>query len=279
MKLTIENLNRDLALRGYAASTQKNYRLSAERLMQRFGRRAADIEQSELRQYVQELQAEKRPSFLRNELAGLLFLYRKTLGLPERVSFISLPKRYSALPTVLSVREVHALLNNIRHVGYRTLAMVMYGCGLRISEALALECRDVDGARGVLYIRHGKGNVAREVKLSEELYASLREYWARVRPEGPYLFASRSGRRIQGPTFRTALRKAAESAGIKKTVCPHALRHSFATHLLEQGVDSHVVSALLGHKSLQTTARYARVTRPIIRQTPSPLDLLPHRRR
>lgn len=280
MKTTIENLTRDLAMRGYSKSTQSHYRFSAQRLMNRFGKRAADIDQTELRQYVHELfQEQMSRSSLKGQLCGLRFLYRKTLGLPERISFVSLPKTYSPLPDILSVKEVHALLSHIRHTGYQILAMVVYGCGLRISEALALEHRDVDGARGVIYVRHGKGDVAREVKLSNDLYLSLREYWSQVRPQGSYLFTWRTGRRLTAGSFRQALRKAAEAAGIKKAVRPHVLRHSFATHLLEQGIDSHVVSALLGHKSFQSTERYARVTRPIIRQTPSPLDLLPHRRR
>ena len=187
METTIENLKRDLALRAYAESTQKRYVSHAQKLMARFERPAAEITQDELRTYVSELRAgHKSWSRLVEALCALLFLYRKTVGSPELVSFISLPKKYSPLPTVLSVREVHAVLNHIKHPRYRMLAMVMYGCGLRISEAIALQCRDVDGSRGVLYIRHGKGNIAREAKLSSELYLMLREYWARIRPEGLY---------------------------------------------------------------------------------------------
>jgi integrase/recombinase XerD len=280
MESNLDNLARDLALKGYAQSTQKKYLSRARKLMERFGRPPEAITPDELRTYVEELRQQyKSASRLTEALSALLFLYRKTLGTPEVVSFISIPKKYSALPTVLSVKEVHALLSHVKHPRYRMLAMVLYGCGLRVSEAIALECRDIDGSRGVLYIRHGKGNVAREAKLSNELYLALRQYWAQERPEGPHVFASKSGRLPQADTIRTALRKAAQAAGIKKSVYPHVLRHSFATHLLEQGIDSRVVSALLGHKSFQSTERYARVTRPIIRQTPSPLDLLPHRRR
>lgn len=280
MESTLDNLARDLASKGYAQTTQKSYLSRARKLTERFGCSPEELTQEQLREYVEELKQEhKSVSQLTNSLSALLFLYRKTLGTPELVSFISIPKKYSPLPTVLSVREVHALLSHVKHPRYRMLAMVMYGCGLRVSEAIALACGDIDGSRGVLYVRHGKGNVAREAKLSSELYFALRQYWARERPIGPYVFASKSGRLPQADTIRTALRKAAEAAGIKKAVHSHVLRHSFATHLLEQGVDSRVVSALLGHKSFKSTERYARVTRPIIRQTPSPLDLLPHRRR
>ena len=138
---------------------------------------------------------------------------------------------------------------------------------------------DVDGGRGVLYVRHGKGNVAREAKLSSRLYTWLRQYWARERPPLPYLFASKqSGRPPRMETIRDALALAAKDALIAKRVTPHVLRHSFATHLLDEGTDVHVVRALLGHASINTTARYARVTQKRVRETPSPLDLLPQRR-
>jgi site-specific recombinase XerD len=207
-----------------------------------------------------------------------MFLYRKSFGRPDIVSFISLPRQHSPLPEVLSVKEVHALLSAIRKPRYQAIAMVMYGAGLRIAEAIALEVRDIDGERGVIRVRHGKGNKAREAKLSPSLYQWLRDYWRRAQPPLPYLFASRAGSLPQADTVREAMAKAAKDAWIKKHVTPHVLRHSFATHLLEQGTDVSVVAALLGHASIKTTVRYARVTNKLVRQTPSPLDLLPQRR-
>jgi site-specific recombinase XerD len=147
------------------------------------------------------------------------------------------------------------------------------------SEAIALEVRDVDGARGVLQVRHGKGNKAREAKLSPVLYQWLRQYWARARPPLPHLFASpKTGKLPTPPTIRKAIALAAKEVWINKRITPHVLRHSFATHLLDEGTDVHVVRALLGHKSIWSTARYARVTQKRVRETPSPLDLLPQRR-
>jgi site-specific recombinase XerD len=279
MEQEIENMRRDLALRGYAEKTQQGYTARAEHLMRWFGRAASELSREELRRYVEELVAEsKSASWLCNQLCALRFLYKKTLGQPEQVSFISLPRRYSPLPEVLSQGEMHKVLNAIKKPRYQALAMVMYGAGLRISEARVLEVRDIDGARGVIRVRHGKGNKARETKLSPALYGWLKDYWRREQPAAPYLFASRSGQLPHVATIRDALRKAATDAWIKKRVTPHVLRHSFATHLLEEGTDVHVVGALLGHASLTTTARYARVTRKLVRQTPSPLDLLPQRR-
>ena len=158
--------------------------------------------------------------------------------------------------------------------------MVLYGAGLRIAEALALEVTDIDGARHVIHVRHGKGDKARESKLSETLLMWLRAYWFRERPPMPYLFASqKTGRPPSAIAMRAALRKAAKTAGIKKHISPHVLRHCFATHLLEQGTDIRVVQALLGHESIRSTAHYTRVTEKLVRETPSPLDLLPQKRR
>jgi site-specific recombinase XerD len=222
---------------------------------------------------------ERSASTKYHALCGLRFLFARTLGRPEMASFFRLPKRRSALPTVLSLSEVNALLQAIRRPRYQAIAMVMYGAGLRITEAISLEVRDIDGMRGVIVVRHGKGNKAREAKMSQSLYVWLRAYWARERPPLPHLFASKAGKLPQRSTVREALAAAAKQAWIKKRVTPHVLRHSFATHLLEHGTDVRVVGALLGHASIKTTARYARVTEKLVRQTPSPLDLLPQPRR
>jgi site-specific recombinase XerD len=280
MDQSIEQLEQDLALANYAKTTHKKYVNTARHLSTRFGKSVADVTREELRTYVEELTARGRSaSWVVVHLAALGFLYRKTLGQPEKVSFVSYPKRHIPLPTVLSLDEVGALIGAVQHPCYQAVVMVLYGAGLRITEALALEVTDIDGSRGVIHVRHGKGNKAREAKLSPSLYQWLRQYWARERPPAPYLFASRkTGKVPRTPTIRAALVHAAKAAWIKKHVTPHVLRHSFATHLLEQGTDVRVVGALLGHASLQSTARYAKVTEKLVRQTPSPLDLLPQRR-
>jgi site-specific recombinase XerD len=273
-------MRQDLALAKYAEKTQKSYLWVVEALSKRFGRPVGELGRDELRTFVEELiQRGKSASWVLIHLAALKFLFGKTLGRPELVSFFSRPKTHYRLPTVLSLDEVGALLRALRKPVYQAIAMVLYGAGLRIGEALALEVSDIDGARGVLRVRHGKGNKAREAKLSPSLYGWLRRYWARERPVRPYLFTTkRTGRPPKEAAVRSALAKAAKQARIKKHVTPHVLRHTFATHLLEQGTDVRVVGVLLGHASITTTARYGRVTEKLVRETPSPLDLLPHRR-
>ena len=280
MDESITQLGQDLALANYAERTRDRYIQTARHLAARFGKPLKGLTREEVRAYVEEMKARgKSASWLTTQLAALAFLYRKTLGRPELVSFLSYPKRHKPLPTVLSLQEVGALIQAVRVARYQAIVMVLYGAGLRITEALALHVSDIDGARGVIRVRHGKGDKAREAKLSPSLYTWLRQYWARERPPQPYLFASRTtGKPPCQETVRAALADAAKKAWIDKTVTPHVLRHSFATHLLEQGTDVRVVGALLGHDSLRSTARYAQVTEKLVRQTPSPLDLLPQKR-
>jgi site-specific recombinase XerD len=279
MDKSIEQMQRDLASASYSGSTKKRYLKNAERLAAHFSKPVAELSREDLRDYVEHLQAAGRSaSWLKMHLGAIVFLFSKTLGRPNDVSFISWPRQRSPLPTVLSVDEVHALLRALTHRMYLAIAMVLYGAGLRIAEALALEVSDIDGARGVIRVRHGKGDEAREAKLSDTLYTWLRDYWAEERPQRPYLFASRhTGRPPHAESVGRALALAAQQAGIKKHVTPHVLRHSFATHLLDAGTNLRVIQMMLGHHSIQTTARYTRVSTRRMRETPSPLDLLPRR--
>lgn len=280
MDSSITQMGQDLARAGYAKSTRAKYMRTVAHLADRYRRPLTELTREELRAYVDELGAlDKSPVWLGHQIIALRFLYAKTLGRPEMVSFLKLPRRRRTLPTVLSLDQVNALLGAIRVARYQAVAMVLYGAGLRIAEALALEVTDIDGARGVIRVRHGKGDRPREAKLSPALYDWLRQYWSRERPPVPYLFASRkTGKPPMPDTIRKVLAQAAKAAWIGKRVTPHVLRHSFATHLLEQGTDVRVVSALLGHASLLSTARYTQVTEKLVRQTPSPLELLPNRR-
>jgi site-specific recombinase XerD len=281
MDKCIAQMGQDLAFAEYSTSTQEQYLKTAEGLARHFQRPVSEFGREEVRGYVEHLRAQGRSaSWLKMKLAALVFLFAKTLGRPTDVSFIVWPRQYSPLPTVLGQEEIAALLEALQHPVYRAIAMVLYGAGLRIDEALALEVSDIDGARGVLRVLHGKGDRAREVGLSPALYKWLRRYWDRERPPQPYLFASRrTGRPPTQAAVRRALALAAEQAGITKTVTPHVLRHSYATHLLDAGTDVRVIQALLGHRSLQTTMRYTRVSTALVQKVPSPLDLLPSRGR
>jgi site-specific recombinase XerD len=268
-----------LARGEYSKDTQQRYCRFASELRAYVDKPIAEITRDELRGFVDAMaEAETSASRQNQRMCALRCMYRRTLGQPHKVSFVKLPKVMPSLPVVLS-NEVHRLLNTIRNSRYQALAMVMYGAGLRIAEAIQLKVGDIDGARGVLRVLDGKGGKSREAKLSPTLYQWLRSYWQRNRPLPPYLFADSQGRLPKRVTIGKALARATHEAQINKHVTAHVLRHSFATHLLEEGTDVRVVGALLGHSSLDSTLRYARVTEKLVRQTPSPLDLLPQPRR
>lgn len=267
----------DLKLAGLATGTRKRYIASIKRFA-KFHRRSPDrLGHDEVRAWVTHLeQTGVGASGLRLHFAALKFLYAKTLARPEVVAFLSTPKVPKRLPDVLSPKEIQRLLAALELPKYRVLFTTIYATGLRISEACALETGDIDTARGVIIVRHGKGDKERLVQLSPQLLKLLRAYWRRERPPVPYLFTGRTGRPLRLETARRALRLAAATIGLDhRKVTPHVLRHSFATHLLDAGTEVRVIQALLGHESIESTTRYVQVSTQMLNKTQSPLDHLP----
>ena len=210
-------------------------------------------------------------------VCGLRFLYQVTLPKPWPVAMIPFGKRARKLPTVLSLEEVDALLRCTKNLKHRTFFMTLYAGGLRLSEAAALQIPDIDSRRMQLNIAHGKGNKQRQVPLSPRLLTALRQYWKEYRPS-QYLFPGKTPDRPYAATsIQKAIKQSARRAKINKNVTPHTLRHSYATGLLEAGVDILTISRLLGHASFATTMLYLHVRRPHLESTPSPLDWLPVR--
>jgi site-specific recombinase XerD len=276
-----EKMQQDLDLNGYAPFTKKVYLLAVADFVRYFRRSPEELGQDQVRQYLRYLVEEKKlkSQRLRQHLSALKFLYARTLGRPQVVSFLGWPTDPERLPVVLSAEEVAALLDALQVPVYRVLFTTVYATGLRIREACSLETRDIDAQRGVIHVRHGKGGKARLVMLSPKLLQVLRAYWKLERPPAPFLFASqRTGKPVQPNTARVALRKAALAAGLDKKITPHVLRHSFATHLLESGTSLRIIQSLLGHSSIETTTLYTRVSAGLIRGTASPLELLPKAR-
>ena len=266
----------DLDLAGYAVGTREVYVNSIRDLAKFFMRSPAELQQEHLRIWVRHLKQTKIGSQrLRQHFAALKFFYGKTLGRPQDTAFLSWPKDPDRLPLVLSAEQVRRLLDALETPRMRVFFTTVYATGLRIDEACRLETQDIDADRGVIHIRHGKGRRQRLVPLSPRLLTILRAYWKLERPAAPWLFASSTGRHLSDDVARKALRLAADSAGIDKKVTPHTLRHSFATHLLENGTELRIIQVLLGHRSLRTTAGYARVSTGLIAKVQSPLELLP----
>lgn len=267
----------DLELAGYMPKTRRIYLNAIRDFAKHFRRSPAELGADDVRAWLARLAQEGgiSPQRIRQHMAALKFLYTKTLWKPEAVSFLSWPRDPRKLPTVLAADEVERLLFALERPKYRVFFTTVYATGLRLREACQLETRDVHAARGVIHVREAKGQKERFAILSPRLLAILRAYWSIERPPAPWLFASSRGVRCLTPeTARVALKLAAAKAGVAKKVTPHVLRHSFATHLLEGGTDLRVIQVLLGHASIKTTTRYARVSTELIAKTKSPLDKL-----
>jgi integrase/recombinase XerD len=270
-----EKMMQDLKLAGYAQKTQRTY-LDAIGDLAKFCWAPAELGQEQVRAWVERLTASKvGPQRLRQHFAALKFLYGKTLGRPELVSFLSWPKDPDRLPMVLSAEQVGRLLEALESPKYRVFFTTVYATGMRIGEVCRLKTADIDGARRVIHVRASKGGKERLAMLSPRLLAILRAYWKQERPAAPYLFTSQTGKPLDADFARRVLKKASAKAKLGKKVTPHTLRHSFATNLLESGTELRVIQVLLGHANIQTTMRYTRVSAGMVAKTKSPLERLP----
>jgi site-specific recombinase XerD len=275
VSLSLSRLEGDLSMAGKAPGTIHQY-LSSIRGFEAFlGREMDQATPDEIRRWVEHLRHQPiGAARLRCHYSALTFLYRKTLGQPEKVAFISMPRSEVPLPVVLTQAEVLRVLGAFTTAKYRTFFTLIYATGLRIREASLLETRDIDSMNQVIRVRHAKGGRERLVPLGRPLYSALRAYWAHERPIQPRLFTAKTGQPICHETARRALLCASAVAGIGKVVTPHMLRHAFATHLLEQGTDLRKIQVVLGHGSIRSTTIYTQVSAKEIASLRSPLDSL-----
>jgi len=207
-------------------------------------------------------------------VCGIRFLYDHVLEWGPTKLVIPPRKRRTHLPEILSGEEIERLFSVTENVKHRLLLMAAYSAGLRVSEVVRLRVPDVDSHRMLIRVEQGKGDKDRYTLLSERVLAELRSYWRRFRPASWFFPGMIPGNPVCESTAQRVYYKARKKAGITKGGGIHALRHSFATHLIEAGVDVTIVQQLLGHRSVLTTMRYVHVSRKLIGATRSPLDLL-----
>jgi integrase/recombinase XerD len=271
----------DMSLRGLREETQRDY-IRFVRSFAAFLKRSPDSATAEDIRRFQVHQAESgvQPPTVNSSVSALRFLFTVTLDRPDLARRFVLVRQARKLPNVLSVEEVSRLLEAVPGLKYKAALGTAYGAGLRVSEVAALKVDDIDSTRMLIRVEQGKGRKDRNAMLSPQLLGLLRLWWREGRRRNlmlPYgwLFPGRNSvAPISTRQINRAIHEAADAAGLRKRVTPHTLRHSFATHLLEQDVEIRVIQVLLGHAKLDTTALYARVATKTIRAVTSPLERL-----
>lgn len=268
----------DMVARGLASRTRSSY-LWAVTSLARFYRRSPDqISDAEVQAYVVHLLRERQLSSSTGNVvvSGLRFFYHTTLK-RARTTFdipLSRPRGRGKLPVLLSREEVRRLIDHASNSKYRAMLLTTYAAGLRLNEVLHLRVSDIDSARMTIRVQQGKGGQDRYTVLSPHLLAALRQYWTLRRPP-MWLFPSETtGEPLHPTALQRMYQVAKRRAGIGKPGGIHGLRHAFATHLLEAGVDLHTIQRLLGHSHISTTTRYFQLTRHTEIGPDSPLDLL-----
>jgi integrase/recombinase XerD len=265
----------DMTVRNFVAKTQADYIRQIKNFTLHLGRSPETATREDVRCYLLHLASSGMgASTINSAGSALRFLFDITLDRPGIVRQLPVAREPRKAPVILSPEEVARMLEAAPGVKYKAALSVAYGAGLRVSEVVALKVSDIDSGRMMIRIEQGKRRKDRYAMLSPRLLALLREWWLACRSRG-WLFPGRDP--LQPITTRQLTRAchtAAQAAGIEKHVSPHTLRHSFATHLLEQNVDVRVIQVLLGHTKLDTTARYTQVASNTIRNITSPLDHL-----
>ena len=267
----------DMGIRNFAENTQQSYLQQVSRFARHFARSPDVLGPEQVREYQMHLLKERKlaPSSISIAVSALRFLYKVTLRQPWAVDDIPMPKKPFKLPVILSPEEVSHFLESVHSMKHRAILMAAYAAGLRVSEATHLKVTDIDSQRMMLRVDQGKGGKDRYVMLSPRLLEELRSYWRAGRPKTWLFPGDIPGRPILRDAVGQACQRAHRCSGIQKPISPHSLRHAFATHLLERGVDVRRIQLLMGHRSLATTSRYLKVATSTICATTSPLDLLP----
>lgn len=265
-----------LKLKNYSANTIRNYSNWFLIFLQHFpGRKPSAITRTEILDFLyQYRQSSKWSATVQNQLINAIkFFYEKLLKRPSEHYDLPRPKKEHKLPSVFSEEEIRKMIEACENLKHRSMLCLAYAAGLRVSEIVNMKLKDIDSKRMVIVIRQSKGRKDRQVMLSPKLLDLLREYFKQYRPK-QWLFEGQGGEQYSIRSVQEVLQRAKKKAGITRKGSIHALRHSFATHLLEGGTDLLSIKELLGHKSLSTTLTYTHVSRKQLTKIQSPFDKL-----
>jgi len=272
----LKRMGEVLRIRGYSPRTVKAYVYRARAFLQFSPYPIDQIDQDLAHEYLVHLKDVKRlsGSTINQTLFAIQFLFMQVVHKPWDPKRFRYHKRRRKLPVALSLEEIFKILAEIGNLKHRTMIMTAYSAGLRVSELTQLKCRDID-SEAMRILVHGKGEKDRYVMLSPRLVEDLRKYWHAYHP-GVWLFPGQDRSKPVGPkTIQRVFKHARDAAGIDKPATPHSLRHSFAVHLLEAGVNLKYIQELLGHSSIQSTLIYLKLAPECAKAVRSPLDQLP----
>ncbi len=262
-----------LELRQYAYSTAKTYIAMFEKFINYYKeKKLIEINDNDIRSYLLTLiKAGKSASYQNQMVNSIKFYFESVLGMPNRFYEIERPKKEHLLPKIVSKEELIGMINTITNLKHKCIVSLLYSAGLRRSELLNLKIIDIDSKRMVINVKQAKGKKDRITLLSKTILGDLRKYFLKYKPK-VYLFEGQLGGQYSPQSVLKIVKGAAKKAGIKQRVTPHMLRHSFATHLLENGTDLRYLQVLLGHNSTKTTEIYTQVAINKIKEIKSPLD-------
>jgi len=248
-----------LMLKGYSTNTQTTYLYAVEKVARYFNRSPDTIGVGELESYFLYLLTEKRmaSASVRLIVNSMRFLHTQVLQRPAQDFVVRYPKRPQRIPELLTRAEVHRVLSQPSNFKHYTLLATCYALGLRVSELVQLQVRDIDSARSLVHVRSGKGNKDRAVILTEELRQLLRRYWHRYHPVVPLFYGQDSSKPLTAGAASKIFRRAKAGTGIDKQGGIHSLRHAYATHQLEAGMPTFKLQRLLGHSDIKSTLHYA----------------------
>ncbi len=273
-----EQMQRDMVLRNLAPKTQYMYHNAARALEDHFGRPPDQLNEDDIKMFLHSIVTERKlsQSSLKITYSALRFLYETTLGKGWVIDRIPYPKTVKALPHVLDKSEVRRIIESAGNLRQKAMLMITYSAGLRAKETARLRITDIDSTRMLIRVDQGKGNKDRYTLLSQTALETLREYWKEYRPKVWLFPGANPENYISVSYIQVGFKRAKQKAGITKPATCHTLRHSFATHLLEAGVDLHTIQVLLGHSSIRTTTVYLHVSKRNLAKVISPLDLDAH---
>jgi len=249
----LDELQREIEIRNFSNKTLKSYINSVKHFLEFANEQ--ELSQDLVKKYIQVKIKSKEPASVSHDIFAIQFFFDKVL---EKRIYIPRPKRNKKIPEILTSEEIKKLIDVTSNIKHRIILKILYGCGLRVSEAVNLKKQDINFEEGLMHIKLAKGKKDRFVKIPESIKEELRSYCNLLNNE--LLFPSNQGGKLTTGTIQLVVKNSAEKAEIKKHVHPHTLRHSYATHLLEKGIDLRIIQKLLGHSDIKTTQIYTQIS-------------------